>query len=227
MNYIKLLNAFYDRLETNPLSTSAIALWHALVHVNNKTGWRNEFSVAVSVLRIKSGLSEKSVTNARNELNLKGYLEYKSRKGNQSALYQLIDLSVTVTDKLADSVSGNGSDSPSDNTSALLNETKLNETKEGDDKTRAPINPFRFFEQEGFGTLSSFIGEQLGDLVDSHGEERVLAAMKEAVLNGARNLKYVRAILNNPNSRKPKGVRGHATYQPTPQKSNDTSGISW
>nr|WP_230309304.1 DnaD domain protein [Planomicrobium sp. YIM 101495] len=136
-------------------------------------------------------------------------------------------MSVTVTDKLADSVSGNGSDSPSDNTSALLNETKLNETKEDDDKTRAPINPFRFFEQEGFGTLSSFVGEQLGDLVDSFGEDRVLAAMKEAVLNGARNLKYVRAILNNPNSRKPKGARSYGAHQPVPQKSNDTSGISW
>lgn len=201
MNYIKLLNSFYDRLETNSLSTSAIALWHALVHINNKAGWRSEFTVAVSVLRIKSGLSEKSVTNARNELNQKGYIDFKSRKGNQSAIYQLIDLSVTVTDKVADSPSNNVSDSSSDNASALI---KLNETKQNkeDDKERAPINPFRFFEQEGFGTLSSFIGEQLGDLVDSYGETRVIEAMQESVLNGARNLKYVKAILSNPNQKR-------------------------
>jgi DnaD/phage-associated family protein len=204
LNYIKLLNSFYDRLETNALSTSAIALWHALVHVNNKAGWRSEFTVAVSVLRIKSGLSEKSVTNARNELTQKGYIDFKSRKGNQSAIYQLVDLSVTVTDKVADSSSGNDSYSSSDKASALI---KINETKQNkeDNKERVSINPFLFFEQEGFGTLSSFIGEQLGDLVDSYGETRVIEAMKESVLNGARNLKYVKAILNNPNQKRGEG----------------------
>lgn len=221
MNYIKLLNAFYDRLETNPLSTSAIVLWHALVHVNNKTGWRNEFSVAVSVLRIKTGLSEKSVTNARNELDQKGYLFFKSRKGNQSALYQIIDLSVTVTDKLADSTSY----SSSDNASVLLNKTKQNETKE-DDKARES-NPFQFFEEEGFGTLSATIGDMLGDLIDEFGEPRVIAAMREAVLYGAKNLKYVASILKNPNSNKPKGASTHGKSGGTPQKSNDDSGVDW
>lgn len=225
MNYIKLLNTFYDRLETNPLSTSAIVLWHALVHVNNKTGWRNEFSVAVSVLRIKTGLSEKSVTNARNELDLKGYLQYRSRKGNQSALYQITDLSVTVTDKLADNASYSTSDNTTDNASVLLNETKQNETIE-DDKARV-INPFIFFEQEGFGTLSSFIGQRLGDLIDSYGEEKVLVAMQEAVLHGARNLKYVSAILKNPNTTKPKGANTYGTSRGTSQKSNDASGVDW
>lgn len=225
MNYIKLLNAFYDRLETNPLSTSAIVLWHALVNVNNKTGWRNEFSVAVSVLRIKTGLSEKSVTNARNELDQKGYLLFKSRKGNQSALYQIIDLSVTVTDKLADNTSYSSSDNTTDNTSVLLNKTKRNETKE-DDKARES-NPFQFFEEEGFGTLSATIGETLGDLIDEFGEARVIAAMKESVIYGARNLAYVTKILKNPNSTKPKGASTHGKSGGTPQKSNDDSGVDW
>lgn len=225
MNYIKLLNAFYDRLETNPLSTSAIVLWHALVNVNNKTGWRNEFSVAVSVLRIKTGLSEKSVTNARNELDQKGYLFFKSRKGNQSALYQIIDLSVTVTDKLAGNTSYSSSDNTADNTSVLLNKTKRNETKE-DDKARES-NPFQFFEEEGFGTLSATIGEKLGKLIDEFGETRVIAAMKEAVIYGGRNLAYVTRILSNPNSTKPKGANTHGKSGGTPQKSNDDSGVDW
>lgn len=226
MNYIKLLNAFYDQLETNPLSTSAIALWHALVHVNNKTGWRNEFTVAVSVLRIKSDLSEKSVTNARNELKQKGYINFNSRKGNQSAMYQIIDLSVTVTDKVADSTSDKVAGKPSGNGSVLLNETKRNKTID-DDKAPAPINPFQFFEQEGFGTLSSFVGQRLGDLVDSYGEDRVLGAMKESVLNGARNLKYVTKVLNNPNATKSKGANRPGAFKQPTQKSNDVSGLDW
>ncbi len=64
------------------------------------------------------------------------------------------------------------------------------------------VNPFRFYEQEGFGTLSSFTADTLGDLIDRYHEEPVLSAMKEAVTRGARNLKYVEAILKNPNKGK-------------------------
>ena len=138
MNYIKLINSFYDRLETNPLSTSAITLWHAYVHINNKAGWINEFTVAISVLRIKSGLSEKSVTNARNELSQKGYIEFRSRKGNQSALYKLVDLSVMITDKLADNVSYKTSDNTTGNTSALIKQNKIKQNETEDDKASNP-----------------------------------------------------------------------------------------
>ena len=73
-----------------------------------------------------------------------------------------------------------------------------------DDDNNARVNPFVFFEQEGFGTLGSFVAERLGDLIDTYGETLVLNAMKEAVLHGAKNLKYVEAILKNPNSKRRK-----------------------
>lgn len=92
MNYIKELNAFYDWLEINLLSTSAIALWHALMHINNKAGWAEEFTVAASVLCIKTGLSDRTIRNARNELKQKGRIDWKTRKGNQSAAYKIIPL---------------------------------------------------------------------------------------------------------------------------------------
>lgn len=198
MNYIKLINAFYDRLETNSLSTSAIALWHALVHVNNKAGWQREFSVAVSVLCVKTGLSERTVSNARNDLKIKGYLDFKSRKGSKSAIYSLVDLSATIADKVSCNASDNLSDKCSDKPSALI---KLNETKQKDkeDDDNVRVNPFTFYEQEGFGTISGFTSERIGDLIDYYNEDLVIAAMKDAVLHGARNLKYVEAILKNPN----------------------------
>ncbi|MCQ2010571.1 DnaD domain protein [Sporolactobacillus sp. STSJ-5] len=145
MNYIRLINAFYDRLETSQLSTSAIALWHALANVNNKAGWLREFGVAVSVLCIKTGLSERTISNARNDLKMKGFIDFRSRKGSKSAIYQLYDLSAMVAykvseksllsaidaDNLSDNVSDNLSDKPSDNVSALVSyETKQNETKQ-------------------------------------------------------------------------------------------------
>ncbi|WP_197260586.1 DnaD domain protein [Brevibacillus laterosporus] len=92
MNYLKEINAFYDRLETSPLSSSAIALWHALMTINNKAGWINEFAVAASVLCVKSGLKDSMFKKARNELQTKGYVSFKSRNGNQSALYRINSL---------------------------------------------------------------------------------------------------------------------------------------
>jgi hypothetical protein len=136
MNYLIEIKAFYDRLEVKPLSSSAIALWHALLHINNKIGWAEEFSVPVTVLSLKSGLSERSVSNARNELKTKGYIDFKSRSGNRSAVYKLKSLSANFADKLSDTVSDSLSDFTSDSVSgspSALN--KQNKTKPKKEKS--------------------------------------------------------------------------------------------
>ena len=84
-----------------------------------------------------------------------------------------------------------------------LRNKEIKKYKEDDDNN-AQVNPFVFFEQEGFGTLGSFVAERLGVLIDTYGETLVLNAMKEATLHGAKNLKYVEAILKNPNSKRRK-----------------------
>lgn len=94
MNYIKEINSFYDWLETNSVSDSAITLWHALMHINNKAGWKVEFTVASSVLCLKSGLSNSSFKRARNILKQSGRIDWRERKGNQSAIYNLISFAV-------------------------------------------------------------------------------------------------------------------------------------
>lgn len=90
MNYVKEMNAFYDWLETNTVSTSAIALWHALMHINNKAGWTAEFAVAVSVLEVKSGLKRSTINTARQRLQQLGRIDFRSRNGQQSAIYRII-----------------------------------------------------------------------------------------------------------------------------------------
>ena len=94
MNYIAEIKAFYDRLELNPLPSPAIALWHALMSIANKTGWQQEFTVAVSVLVLKSGLNAQAIKRARNRLEQDGYITWKSRGGNLSAVYHLNSLVV-------------------------------------------------------------------------------------------------------------------------------------
>ena len=90
MNPLKEINSFYDWLETNSISTSVIALWHALMHINNKAGWIPEFAVAMSVLEMKSGLKKGAIITARLKLQQLGRVDFKSRAGQQSAIYRII-----------------------------------------------------------------------------------------------------------------------------------------
>ncbi|GEN74107.1 hypothetical protein [Chryseobacterium lathyri] len=90
MNYIKEINSFYDWLETNSVSDSVITLWHGLMHINNKTGWKLEFTVAISTLQVKTGLSSASIKRARNVLSQLGRIKWKQRNGNLSSVYEII-----------------------------------------------------------------------------------------------------------------------------------------
>lgn len=92
MNYIAEMKAFYDWLELNPLPSPAIVLWHALMHMANKTGWQQEFMVATSVLSMKTGLNAKAIERARNHLEQCGRIVWRKRSGKRSAVYGLISL---------------------------------------------------------------------------------------------------------------------------------------
>ena len=96
MNYLIQIKAFYDRLELNPLNSSEVALWHALMSINNKTAWSDKFTVAASVLCQKSGMKSPDKSSnffkARNGLTQAGLITWKSRKGNQAAEYSITKL---------------------------------------------------------------------------------------------------------------------------------------
>lgn len=89
MNYLAELKAFYDTLAINSLSSPDIALWYALMSIANRSGWKTEFTVALSVLAFYSGTNESTVKRSRNKLAQCGYITWKSRGGSQSALYHI------------------------------------------------------------------------------------------------------------------------------------------
>lgn len=227
MNYIKEMNAFYDWLEINELSPSAINLWYALMHINNKAGWAETFTVAESVLCVKTGLTDRTLRKVRNELKQKGRIDFASRKG-KAPTYKIISFERTENNSelpqrsenisaLRSAISAEVSSAPSSGVgSALikLNKTKQKDKEDDEENTRMLANPFHFYEQEGFGQLSGFVADTLGSLIDDYGEALVLHAMAEAVLYGARNLKYVESILKNPNKNKKRGEEsGQKVYQ--------------
>lgn len=128
MNYITEINSFYDWLETNSVSDSSIVLWHALMHINNKCGWKVEFPVAISSIQNKTGLSKSSILRARNQLKQVGRITFKERSGNLSTVYKIVAFhtgtqSATQSDTQTVTQSGTQTD-----TIHKLKETKLKET---------------------------------------------------------------------------------------------------
>ncbi|MDF2715767.1 MAG: hypothetical protein K0R28_2692 [Paenibacillus sp.] len=94
MDYSKEINTFYDWLETNTLTDSAIVLWHALMHTCNRAGWPDEFAVAISTLSNKTGLKKDAITRARHRLQQSGRIDFQSRNGQQSAIYRIIPFEI-------------------------------------------------------------------------------------------------------------------------------------
>jgi DnaD/phage-associated family protein len=62
---------------------------------------------------------------------------------------------------------------------------------------RESMNPFVFFEQNGFGVIGSYISEKISNWITDTSEELVLEAMKIAVENGVKTWKYVETILRD------------------------------
>jgi len=89
MNYVQEMSSFYSWLELNPLSPSSINLWHALMHMQHKAGGKETFTVAESVLCIKTNLTDRTLRKARKELKEKGRLDYVSRQG-KAPVYRMI-----------------------------------------------------------------------------------------------------------------------------------------
>jgi len=168
MNYIREINAFYDWLETNELSVSAISLWYALMHINNKTGWKNEFTVALSVLSIKSGLSPRAVTNARKELAEKGRIKWESRNGNQAAQYTVNSLVGELQELYADKVVDNATDKqtckPTCNDTYIS--TTLTKRKPKQNINNKPPTPLKV----NYAEFVSMTEIEYQKLIDAHGE---------------------------------------------------------
>lgn len=95
MNYFQQLRAFRIRQKLYRLDAPAVALWYTLMAIANETGLHEGLSLAVSTLA-EAGLSKSGVQRARNTLQQKGYLTWRSRRGRESAVYDLADLTLAL-----------------------------------------------------------------------------------------------------------------------------------
>lgn len=56
-------------------------------------------------------------------------------------------------------------------------------------------NPFAIWEDDGFGALTPFTSDRLGDWIDTYGEESVKVALLSALMNDVRKPSYIDATL--------------------------------
>lgn len=133
MNYIAEIKAFYDLVQVKQLSTGQIALWNALMYINNKCAWIEWFTVPNILLELNTGMSRSGVLKARNSLKQLGLIDFKTN-GTKATNYKIMTMSKSTQessqDSTQDGVQVGVQDSKQDsNTLNKLKETKLDNTK--------------------------------------------------------------------------------------------------
>lgn len=92
MNYMTEIKLFYDWLETHPLSPASIALWHALMFIANRSGWREELRISASLLEMRTNMPRTTIFRQREKLKAAGRITFDSQGGRASCIYRLIPL---------------------------------------------------------------------------------------------------------------------------------------
>ncbi|WP_373325663.1 DnaD domain-containing protein [Sporomusa paucivorans] len=188
MNYQSEINSFYDWLETNPLATSGIVLWHALMHIANKAGWPDKFAVAVSVLELKTGLKKDAIFDARHKLQQVGRIKWETRKGNQSALYEIVPL---VSDKQTQIPMQYPTQTP---TQLPTQSPTINSLNNITTVSTANARVHKLFEQE-FGYITGTVQTDLDYDIEQYGIDWVENAIKYSSKQGKRNYFYMSGVL--------------------------------
>lgn len=127
MNYIAEIKAFYDLVQVKQLSQGQIALWHALMYINNKCAWIEWFSVPNITLELNTGLSRSGIAKARNALKQYGLIDFK-QNSTKATTYKMFTMlkSEQVSNQVGVQVGNQVSKQDSNQIGGTLN--KRNET---------------------------------------------------------------------------------------------------
>lgn len=89
MNYMTEIKMFNEWLETNELSTGGIALWYGLMFIANRAGWRNDLSIPISAIMLRTKMSRSAIYRERNALRKHGLIDFDANDGRQSSNYRI------------------------------------------------------------------------------------------------------------------------------------------
>lgn len=91
MNYIELLNLFYERIQCSRISNNGQLLYYTLLAINNKSSWSDWFSRTNVNISGMMSVSEKAFMNARAELKQLGLIDFiPSKKRGECTKYRIL-----------------------------------------------------------------------------------------------------------------------------------------
>lgn len=124
MNYIELINNFWQLNKEFSFTPNEKALYFTILNKCNELGWKNPFNQSNAYLALECGVTEPTLIKARNTLQQKGLIEFKSEKGRRNiTIYTLKTLNnFSISDSISDSIS---QENLLDN-NKHINKTKLN-----------------------------------------------------------------------------------------------------
>ncbi|RGZ00191.1 hypothetical protein [Clostridium sp. AM58-1XD] len=128
MNYIELLNQFYEFIQCSQVSNNAQLLYYTLLAINNKCSWSDWFSRTNVNISGMMGISEKALIRARAELKQIGLIDFiPSKKRGECTKYSILYPTKDST-KGGTNESTNGSTNAVQTTvqSSDINKLKLN-----------------------------------------------------------------------------------------------------
>ena len=233
-SYIDEINAFKNWLTFNQPTTSAIALWHGLMMINNSCGWKSRFNASYSVITTYTGLKKMAVIRARNSLIEYGLLRVYPRAGNQSTEYELISiasLKETQNDTQADTQIPIASLKETQNDTQADTQIPIASLKETQNDTQADTIPrvrqdniSRVRQEEKNNIVDNLVctyfqkyvrplsniveAEELNALARDYGDSTVINAIDIAVKKGKRNIRYIAGIACNLSIEKERSANG-------------------
>lgn len=185
MDYIKEIKAFYTLAELNLLSTGQIALWHALMHINNKCFWQPWFTVPNAKLQLLTGLSRQAILKNRNKLKQIGVLDFKEN-GTRATRYMLKSCQASCQDSLQDGCQFGCQDGCQDSCTLIKQNDTTQDNTENNIYIPAPKSPkpkSKKAKPESKRKLGEYghvrlTGKQIEKLKADLGEETYLACVK-------------------------------------------------
>ena len=190
MDYIKQILAFDDYLMYNQgLSSGQIALWRALMSINNKTRWSEWFTASNQTLETLAGLSRQGINKNRNVLKQLGLIDFQTN-GRKATSYHICKLytSNSLQESVQDSLQSSSETVAEKCTTQLRNSSTLYKHKQNiniNENTNIneheeDVGVYEFIQSHWGQQPNNLLKGALGPWIREWGPELVLYAVKQA-----------------------------------------------
>lgn len=209
MDYIRQILAFDDYLMYNQgLSSGQIALWRALMSINNKARWSEWFTASNQTLETLSGLSRQGINKNRNILKQLGLIDFRSN-GRKATSYHICKL--YTSNSLQESAQHSSEIVAQECTTQLRNSSTLNKHKQNKNENETESTSASSIDFHSETSATSYWLNQVNPaeapmvlesirfwIKDFNGQEGiVIMAIDEMLKNGARNYNYLDKVLKS------------------------------